>query len=54
MLTYGNPSMAYGVDTIERAAEVIHALLNPGKHATVPPSTPNPTWGIPDEPITGR
>jgi hypothetical protein len=33
---------------------IIHALLNPGKHATVPLSTPNPTWGIPDEPITGR
>lgn len=54
MLTYGNPSMAYGIDTIESAAEVIHALLNPGTHATVPSSTPNPTWGIPDEPIPSR
>lgn len=52
MLTHGNPSMAYGINTIEGTAEVIHALLNPGAHPTVPPSTPDPTWGIPDEPIS--
>ena len=51
MLTYGNPSMAYGIDTIEGAAEVIHALLNPGKHKAVPASVPGPSWGIPDEPV---
>ena len=49
MLTYNNPTMAYGIDTIESAAEVIHALLNPGKHRTVPASVPAPGWGIPDE-----
>jgi Beta-lactamase enzyme family len=54
MLTYGNSSMAYGIDTIESAAEVIHALLNPGKHATVAPSAPGPSWGTPDEPIPDR
>jgi hypothetical protein len=52
MLTYGNPSMAYGIDTIEGAAEVIHALLNPGKHKTLPASAPSPSWGIPDEPLS--
>lgn len=51
LLTYKNPSMAYGINTIQGAAKAIHALLTPGKHATVPPSTPNPTWGIPDETI---
>lgn len=51
MLTYGNPSMAYGINTIQSTAQAIHALLNPGTHPTVPPSTPNPTWGTPDEPI---
>jgi len=54
MLTYDNPSMAYGIDTIEGAAEVIHALLNPGKMARVARSTPNPSWGIPDETIPKR
>ncbi len=54
MLTYNNPSMAYGIDTIEGAAEVIHALLNPGVRAAIPRSTPNSTWGIPDEPIPIR
>lgn len=54
MLTYGNPSMAYGIDTIENAATVIHALLNPGEKASVPRSTPSPSWGIPDETIPKR
>jgi hypothetical protein len=51
MLTHANPSMAYGIDTIEDAAEVIHHDLNPGQPAVIGESTPNPSWGIPDEPI---
>jgi beta-lactamase class A len=51
MLTYGNPSMAYGINTIENAAEVIHRLLNPGQMPRVTRSTPNPSWGIPDETV---
>ena len=51
ILTYDNPSMGYGIDTIEDAAEVIHRDLNPGKHDVIPPSKPFPSWGTPDETI---
>ncbi|HUC59741.1 MAG TPA: serine hydrolase [Streptosporangiaceae bacterium] len=51
MLTYDNPSMGYGIDTIEGAARVIHALLNPGNHKTIPTSSPGPALGVPDEPV---
>jgi len=54
MLTYNNPTMAYGVATIENAATVVHRLLNPGERASVPRSTPNSSWGRPDETIPGR
>ena len=54
MLTYNNPSMAYGIDTIESAAEVIHALLNPGTRSVVAPSVPRPGWGVPDERVAKR
>ena len=51
MLTHANPSMAYGIETIEDAAQVIHRDLNPGTENVIPESVPNPTWGIPDEHI---
>lgn len=54
VLTYNNPSMVYGIDTIEAAAEVIHRDLNPGKHDFEPPSAPAPSWGTPDESIPTR
>jgi beta-lactamase class A len=54
MLTYGNPTMAYGVTTIENAAMVIHGLLNPGERASVPRSAPSRSWGIPDETVPRR
>jgi len=54
MLTYDNPSMAYGIDTIEGAADVIQALLNPGKHPSTPPSLPTSGMGVPDEPTPRR
>ncbi len=50
-LTYDNPSMVYGIDTIEDAAEAINHDLNPGDHDVIPRSRPFPSWGIPDEPI---
>jgi beta-lactamase class A len=54
MLTYDSPSMEYGIDTIERAAEVIHRELNPRKLPAIAPSKPNATWGKPDEPLPPR
>src|SRR5258708_3145442 len=54
MLTHNNPTMSYGISTIESAAQVIHRDLNPGAASVIPASAPNPTWGIPDEPIPPR
>jgi beta-lactamase class A len=51
VLTEDNPTMAYGITTIERAAQVIHRQLNPAATAFQPPSTPAPSWGRPDEQI---
>jgi hypothetical protein len=51
MLTQDNPSMAYGITTIERAAEVIHHDLSPTETPVIPPSAPAPSWGTPDEHI---
>ena len=51
MLTHANSSMAYGIDTIEDAAQPIHRDLNPGSQSAIPESMPNPRWGVPDERI---
>lgn len=51
VLTRGNPSMTYGVDTVQRVAEVIQRDLNPGQQPAVLPSRPFPSWGTPDERI---
>ena len=56
-LTEDNPTMAYGITTIQRVAEVIHRQLNPAAAAFLPPSAPAPSWGTPDEqipPVPGR
>jgi Beta-lactamase enzyme family len=53
MLTMDNPTMAYGIDTIQGAAEVINRELNPGAADIVPPAVPAPSWGTPDEPVPG-
>jgi beta-lactamase family protein len=51
VLTEDNPTMAYGITTIERAAQVIHRQLNPAATVFRPSSTPAPSWGRPDEQI---
>ena len=51
VLTWNNPTMTYGVDTVQAAAEVINRELNPGVTAVIPASRPYPSWGTPDEQI---
>jgi beta-lactamase class A len=53
VLTYRNPSMGYGIATIEGAARAMNTDLNPGAPAAAPSSAPNPTVGTPDEVIPG-
>jgi hypothetical protein len=49
VLTQGNPTMEYGVATVEDVAEVINRGLNPGARHLVPRSRPFPSWGRPDD-----
>lgn len=51
VLTEDNPTMQYGINTIQAAAEVIHRQLNPAGTATIAPVSPAPSWGTPDERI---
>ena len=50
VLTQGNPTMQYGVATVEDVAEVINRGLNPSARQFIPRSRPFPSWGRPDEP----
>jgi Beta-lactamase enzyme family len=51
VLSDDNPTMAYGVDTVQDIAEVINHQLNPGTASVIPAAAPNRSWGIPDEKI---
>ena len=54
MRTHANPTMGYGIETIEDAALAIPRDLNPGQRSVIGESVPNSTWGIPDEPLPPR
>jgi beta-lactamase class A len=51
VLTEDNPSMTYGINTVQAVARVIHRDLNPGTTSVIPASRPFPSWGTPDERI---
>ena len=51
VLTQDNPTMAYGVRTVEAIAQVVNRDLNPGATARVPASTISPLQETPDEAI---
>lgn len=48
VLTQDNPSMSYGVGTVERAARVVHRDLNPGQKPSIKLTRPAPSWGTSD------
>jgi len=54
VLTQDNPSMPYGITTVQAIARVINRDLNPGATVRVPASRPYPSWGTPDERIPAR
>ena len=49
VLTQDNPSMPYGITTVEAIARAVNRDLTPGATARVPASRPLPSWGTPDE-----
>ncbi|MGH3420427.1 MAG: serine hydrolase, partial [Streptosporangiaceae bacterium] len=51
VLTQDNPSMAYGVRTVEAIAQVVNRDLTPGATARVPASAISPSQETPDEPV---
>ena len=51
VLSMDNPTMSYGITTVEAIARVIHRDLNPTVTSAIPLSTPNPAWRTPDEQI---
>lgn len=51
VLSENNPSMSYGVTTVESVAKVINHALNPAASSVAPSPAPFPSRGTPDERI---
>jgi len=51
VLTQDNPTMTYGIDTIEAVAKVVNRDLNPKARSRVPSSPSSTSWCTPDETI---
>ena len=51
VLTQDNPTMTYGIDTVEVIARAINQDLNPATTSRVPSSELSRSWGTPDESI---
>ncbi|HLK78533.1 MAG TPA: serine hydrolase [Streptosporangiaceae bacterium] len=51
VLTQDNPTMTYGIDTIEAAARVVNRDLNPAAKSRVPSSVPAASRDTPDESV---
>ncbi|MGZ4558700.1 MAG: serine hydrolase [Mycobacteriaceae bacterium] len=51
VLSMDNPTMSYGITTVETIARVIHRDLNPTVTAVIPLTAPASGWGKPDETI---
>ena len=51
VLTQDNPTMTYGIDTIEAVARVVNRDLNPAAKSRVPSSVPAASQDTPDESV---
>ncbi len=49
VLTQDNPTMTYGIDTVQAVAWAVNRDLNPGTASVVPASAASGSWGTPDE-----
>jgi hypothetical protein len=49
VLTQDNPTMTYGIDTIQAVARATNRDLNPSARSRVPSAEFSPSWGTPDE-----